>query len=94
MPIEPNADIWSAFLGACRIYMNEKMASQAYEIITKSGRDKTGIHVWDYLGARFGAFRWLLELGVGWNRSLESWDFDGVLGFLIGGVFLFFGKFF
>ncbi|KAL8504012.1 hypothetical protein ACS0TY_022661 [Phlomoides rotata] len=45
MPIEPNAEIWSAFLGACRIYKNEKMASQAYEMITKSGRDKTGIHV-------------------------------------------------
>ncbi|KAL8515489.1 hypothetical protein ACS0TY_014247 [Phlomoides rotata] len=65
MPIESNAEIWSAFLGACRIYKNEKMASQAYEIITKSGRDKTGIHVWDYLGARFRAFRWLLESGVG-----------------------------
>ncbi|KAK6117190.1 hypothetical protein DH2020_049069 [Rehmannia glutinosa] len=45
MPMDPNGEIWSAFLGACRIYKNEKMATHAAEMITKSANDKTGIQV-------------------------------------------------
>ncbi|KAI3469604.1 hypothetical protein Pfo_026267 [Paulownia fortunei] len=45
MPMEPNGAIWSAFLGACRIHKNEKMATHAAEMITKSASDKTGIQV-------------------------------------------------
>ncbi|KAL8546343.1 hypothetical protein ACS0TY_006165 [Phlomoides rotata] len=30
---------------------------------------------WVIWGPHFGAFRWPLESGVGWNRSLESWGF-------------------
>ncbi|KAL0414500.1 UNVERIFIED_CONTAM: Pentatricopeptide repeat-containing protein [Sesamum radiatum] len=45
MPMEPNGAIWGAFLAACRIHKNEKMATCAAELITKSAKDKTGVHV-------------------------------------------------
>ncbi|KAL2229935.1 pentatricopeptide repeat-containing protein At3g22690 [Sesamum indicum] len=45
MPMEPNGAIWGAFLAACRIHENEKMATCAAELITKSAKDKTGVHV-------------------------------------------------
>ncbi|PIN04446.1 hypothetical protein CDL12_23020 [Handroanthus impetiginosus] len=45
MPVEPNAAIWSAFLAACRIHKNEKMATYAAKMVSKSANDKTGIQV-------------------------------------------------
>ncbi|KAL0287072.1 UNVERIFIED_CONTAM: Pentatricopeptide repeat-containing protein [Sesamum radiatum] len=45
MPVEPNGAICRAFLAACRIHKNEKMATYAAELITKSAKDKTGAHV-------------------------------------------------
>ncbi|KAK4405739.1 Pentatricopeptide repeat-containing protein [Sesamum angolense] len=45
MPMEPNGAIWGAFLAACRIHKNEKMATCAAELITKSAEDKPGVHV-------------------------------------------------
>ncbi|KAL3626305.1 hypothetical protein CASFOL_029854 [Castilleja foliolosa] len=43
MPIEPNGEIWSAFLGACRIHKNEKMAFLAAEMIPNN--EKTGLQI-------------------------------------------------
>ncbi|XP_057771640.1 pentatricopeptide repeat-containing protein At3g22690 [Salvia miltiorrhiza] len=47
MPLEANAAIWGAFLGACRKHGNEKMASRAAKMMSEcsSGGDQTGIHV-------------------------------------------------
>ncbi|KAL0416314.1 UNVERIFIED_CONTAM: Pentatricopeptide repeat-containing protein [Sesamum latifolium] len=42
MPVEPNGAIWGA---GCRIHKKEKMATCAAELITKSAKDKTGVHV-------------------------------------------------
>lgn len=44
-PLEPNAAIWSAFLGACRKHKNEKMATRAAEMMTKCRGDQTGSHI-------------------------------------------------
>ncbi|KAH6769932.1 LOW protein: PPR containing-like protein [Perilla frutescens var. hirtella] len=45
MPLEPNAAIWNAFLGACRKHKNEEMATHAAEMMTKCDGDQTGLHV-------------------------------------------------
>ncbi|GFP84069.1 pentatricopeptide repeat-containing protein at3g22690 [Phtheirospermum japonicum] len=46
MPVDPNGEIWSAFLGACRIHKNEKMAGLAAEMITnKPASKKTGLQI-------------------------------------------------
>ncbi|CAA0806609.1 Pentatricopeptide repeat-containing protein [Striga hermonthica] len=45
MPVEPNGEVWSAFLAACRVYKNEKMAALASGMIDKLGCEKTGLQV-------------------------------------------------
>lgn len=46
MPLEANAAVWRAFLGACRKHKNEKLATLAYEKMSlKRDEDQTGIHV-------------------------------------------------
>ncbi|GER31047.1 pentatricopeptide repeat-containing family protein [Striga asiatica] len=45
MPVEPNGEVWSAFLAACRVHKNEEMADLAAGMIEKSGCEKTGLQV-------------------------------------------------
>ncbi|KAL8515718.1 hypothetical protein ACS0TY_014411 [Phlomoides rotata] len=52
--------------------LNAKEADFGME---KKGTDKPPATQRKSWSPHFGAFRWLLESGVGWNRLLESWGF-------------------
>ncbi|KAL8525705.1 hypothetical protein ACS0TY_015080 [Phlomoides rotata] len=58
------------------ILLNDRLnAKEADFGMEKKGTDKPSATQRKSWSPYFGPFRWLLELGVGWNRSLESWGF-------------------